>query len=304
MFFFVGLNYAKDLKLLVGELYDFLFFRGSVYNWFSLSLRLRRWLLLLLRWRLLTRSSFDLSNLSLDQLYSFLQALSVLTGGSKWFGSIHHEVLGVLEECLEVGRVRLWCRHASLNIRLNRLLAELQRLFTELKEGVVIWTIPVLLHQKAKVVSFVLDDGHGNHWVGVVVFLFLLDGVVYIRASCYLLLKLFGFIWSLDRFGYVGDYLFWGCSCGLGFWVHQEMLLKLTLKLLFIFDMHKSRLCIARFLRPECKLSLLSHLSLELLSFDSRVNGFDTQLSVKCRQHGCLIVHPMIATLWTQITAT
>lgn len=83
MFFFVGLNYAKDLKLLVGELYDFLFFRGSVYNWFSLSLRLRRWLLLLLRWRLLTRSSFDLSNLSLDQLYSFLQALSVLTGGSK-----------------------------------------------------------------------------------------------------------------------------------------------------------------------------------------------------------------------------
>lgn len=92
MLFFVGLNYAEDFKLLVSELDDFLFLRFSVYDWSGSLLSLR----LLLCCGLFTGSSFDLSNLSLDQLHSFFQALSVLTGGSEGLGSVHHEVLGVL----------------------------------------------------------------------------------------------------------------------------------------------------------------------------------------------------------------
>ena len=124
----------------------------------------------------------------------------------------------------EIGCVALWRCHTRLDVRLNGLLLELERLLAELKEFLLVcFPVPLAhLGHKGEVLDLCLDTLHTDHVVGLVVLLLELDRVIRGDGTCIrhericFVGALGWLLWRLDYFGRRCLYLRLLCL-----WVHN-----------------------------------------------------------------------------------
>ena len=253
----------------------------------GLGLRLCCHLLLLLH-GLLLGTAFDLLNLLVDEHDALLKPLCVLVCCSKGLSCFHHKLLRRCQIDLNISCVALWSGHTSLNIRFDRLLLELEGLFSEFKEfKLILLSISLALEtHKVEVLDLILDALHADHAVRVVILLLQLYRVIRGYRPSSISHQSIRFILALSRC-LRGDLLWrllllslsrsWLVCSG----VHQEVLFEILLNLLHRLEMFQSRLLVTRLLELQRLDLLLLDLLLELLGTLSRIWRLDAKLAVK-----------------------
>ena len=181
----------------------------------------------------LLTTALNLRNLLRNQPDTLIDPLSVLIVRSKLVARLLQKLLLCDKIAFEIGCVALWCRHTRLNIRLDGLLSELERLLAELKEFLLVrFPIPLAqLGHKGEVLDFGLDALHTDHVVGLVELFLELDRVISCDGSCTrhericFVSALSWCLWRLNNFGRRCLYL--RLRLLLCLWVHNQVLLEL-----------------------------------------------------------------------------
>ena len=181
----------------------------------------------------LLSTALNLCNLLRDQPDTLINPLSVLIVRSKLVARLLQKLLLCNKIAFEIGCVALWCRHTRLNIRLDGLLLELERLLAELKKFLLVcFTITLAqLSHKGQVLDFGLDALHTDHVVGLMELFLELDRVIRCDGSCIrhericFVSALSWCLWRLNNFGRRCLYL--RLRLLLCLWVHKQVLLEL-----------------------------------------------------------------------------